>query len=609
MNRQSSRRNKRLEVELHRSEEELRQVVNAIPALVWTAQPDGSLDFINQTHVEFTGLSLDKAKDWHWVDVIHPDDRSRLLKEWRTALATGETLTTEARLQRASGDYRWMLIRTVPLRDQSGKIIKWYGTKTDITDLKQTEEALRNEEKKYRSLFEQFRDLIVMIDLSGKILDINPSVERITGYPLYDLKRMNVYDLLVLEDHELVHRILANLGKGKPQTYQYRWKAKNGAIIYFDGSSVARFSESGEFLSTLCVLRDITESKRAEEAVRKSEQVLREAESLGHTGSWEWNLPTGEIFSTEENLRLVFGDTRRKDAVIDAYFQAVHPEDYQHVMQSIESIKEEGGGNFEFRVVWPDGSIHVLVCHIKVFRDELGQPVRLFGTNVDITERKRAEKMQRTFSQRLLEAQENERRQISLELHDEIGQNLTAIKFILQSYANISDPVPNSPDVNRAIDQVDLTLKEIRNLSLNLRPSMLDHLGLHATVKWFLEEITQSSKIKYELNSSIENKRFNQEIEICCFRVIQSAVINSIKHSGASQLIIHLWNDNRNIYVRISDNGKGFNVQDAFINAERGKSMGLLNMRERAALLDGELKIKSDYSKGTEVLLTLPLRK
>jgi PAS domain S-box-containing protein len=474
---------KNLEIKLHRKEEKFRRVVNALPALVWSANSNGFLDFANQTLMEFTGFSFEKVKGWHWTNLIHPEDRPQLIDEWLTALATGERIVTEARMQRANGEYKWFLIRAVPLQDESGKIIKWLGTKTDITDRKQAEEALQKTEKFFRAIVEDQSEMIVRWKPNGMLTFVNKAFSGTFGKPTEELVGTNFW-LLIAEPYR--------------------------------GRLFERIS----------------------------------------------SLTLNSSFST------------------DIY----------------ENLLPDG------KMQWQEWSHHG-------FFDEHNNLIDIQSVGRDITESKRTEKIQQTFSQRLIEAQENEKRQISIELHDEIGQSLTALKFTLQSIEKISKKIPDYPNLDNAISQLDYTQEQIKNLSFNLRPSILDHLGLNATVKWFIEKVTQPLKIMFELSSNIEAKRFPQEIEICCFRIIQSAVINSIKHSDATKLIIYLWYDTKNIYARISDNGNGFNVQEAFKNAEAGKSMGLLNMRERATLLNGELKIKSYSSKGTEILLTLPLIK
>jgi len=122
-------------------EKRLRLIIDTIPAIVWRKDPDGSADFLNRNFREYTGLSLDQGLGWGWMNAFHPDDR--LIEEWCAALAAEKPFEKEARLRRADGQYRWFLIRTVPLRDEQGKVVKWYGTSNDIEDLKRAEQELR----------------------------------------------------------------------------------------------------------------------------------------------------------------------------------------------------------------------------------------------------------------------------------------------------------------------------------------------------------------------------------------------------------------------------------------------------------------------------------
>src|SRR5262249_54476743 len=128
--------------EIQALKDQLRLVIDTIPGLVWSALPDGSAEFLNQRWLEYTGLTLKEGLDWGGKVAVHTEDLARFMDRWRAALAEGKPLETEARLRRADGEYRWLLIRAVPLRDETGKIVKWYGTSTDVEDLKRAEEAL-----------------------------------------------------------------------------------------------------------------------------------------------------------------------------------------------------------------------------------------------------------------------------------------------------------------------------------------------------------------------------------------------------------------------------------------------------------------------------------
>src|SRR5258706_4914830 len=215
---------------------------------------------------------------------------------------------------------------------------------------------------------------------------------QIEGLCAYNLKRYSVANVLdVIHHHQftLARRdgIWQPLEGGRLKRAHEEVLRLNAELEQRVMARTAELTFTNERLSA-----EIVERTRAEESIRKSEQVLREAETLGHTGSWEHNLVTGEIFNTEENLRLFFGDDRRKGTPFKDYAQAVHPDDREFVRQRrAQLLTEKGPSDIEFRVVWPDGSIHMLFGRATVVYDESGQAIRVYGTNVDITERKQAE--------------------------------------------------------------------------------------------------------------------------------------------------------------------------------------------------------------------------
>ena len=238
----------------------------------------------------------------------------------------------------------------------------------------------------FEVLTENSDDLIRLHELDGRSIYASPAVLRLLGE-----NPANLFDDIHPEDLENGRQWWQHILTGGRDRIEWRVHDVAGGWHWVESRGSVGQYEGKPRVMTVC--RDISERKRAEQALRKSERVLREAEELGHTGSWEHDLITGEIFNTDENLRLFFGDDRSKGARFEDYIDAVHPDDRAYVSGRHAQLLAEGGPHdIEFRVVWPDGSVHVLVGRAIVVRDDSGEAVRVYGTNVDITERKRVEK-------------------------------------------------------------------------------------------------------------------------------------------------------------------------------------------------------------------------
>lgn len=223
----------------------------------------------------------------------------------------------------------------------------------------------------------------------------------------------------------------------------------------------------------------------------------------------------------------------------------------------------------------------------------------------EIHARKQAEEALHTLSRQVLEAQENERRRLARELHDEIGQALTALKFNLHAAQRQPDTLHARLDDSLGI--VNRTLQQVRNLSLDLRPSMLDDFGLTAALNWYMER--QAERVGFAVHVTIDPipADLSPAIATTCFRVVQEAVTNTARHAQATDVWVTLRCSNQKLLLSVRDNGRGFDVESAQQRAGRGFSMGLPGMQERARLVDGELVIFSAPEQGTQITATLPL--
>ena len=222
-------------------------------------------------------------------------------------------------------------------------------------------------------------------------------------------------------------------------------------------------------------------------------------------------------------------------------------------------------------------------------------------------EREHAREKVRTLSQRLVTVQEKERRQIARELHDEIGQSLTAAEMHLQAALQTPEAALLQQRLEESIKAVERVLEQVHDLSLNLRPSMLDDLGLEPALKWYANRQAGTIGLKVEFNLEHLEQRLDPYIETECFRVAQEAVNNVVRHARASLLKLELTRQNGELHLYVRDDGVGFNVKAARAQAVEGASLGVLSMEERAALSGGELEISSKPGHGTQVHAWFPL--
>jgi len=228
------------------------------------------------------------------------------------------------------------------------------------------------------------------------------------------------------------------------------------------------------------------------------------------------------------------------------------------------------------------------------------------GIGQDISERKRAEEMLRSYSRQLIEAQETERQHIARELHDQIGQVLTAVRINLQTVLNSCDVPASRSLIDEGIAVVDKALEQVRDLSFELRPSLLDDLGLSAALRWCADRFTNRTMIQTRSTISVQDRtRLKPELETACYRIVQEALTNIARHARAKNVAINLRTLNQEIFLSIKDDGIGFDAP--FLND--GSSpirLGLRGMRERALALGGRLEIESASSMGTEIRAFFP---
>jgi two-component system sensor histidine kinase UhpB len=535
----------------------------------------------------------------------HSPDRERVLEGCRQALA-GQS----SKLEIDDGTSAAHL-ELEPFRDPAGNIVGIVGIAFDVTDRVRTEEQVRAGQRLLRRVLDILPTGVIVMNRAGDVVMHNTAATEIWG-------------VTIVSGEERWARSKGFRHDTRQEISAGEWASRRALdegqtirdelidIETFDGrrKTIENYAapipdEDGVVTGAVVINEDVTERVRAEEALRKTERLLVDAEKLGRTGSWEQDLVSGHIFHTEANRRLFFGQPPSTGAQFEDYLAAIHPDDRDRVMGAREQfLAGTGSGDIEFRVVWPDGSLHWIFGRATIVRDPAGRPVREYGTNADVTERKLAEEelgrraqQLEALSRKLIEAQEAERRAVARELHDDFGQVLTALKLNLQRL---------TAESSESVDLVDGAIARMRDLAQALRPPLLDELGLEEALKWHVEHETKRAGLAFRFAIAPLGRRPSAAVEMTTFRIAQEALTNVIRHAQAHLVEVELSSAGGTLQLVVRDDGHGFDVPAARKRANEGASQGLLSMQERASLAGGSLEIDSAPGRGASVLARLP---
>jgi PAS domain S-box-containing protein len=353
------------------------------------------------------------------------------------------------------------------------------------------------------------------------------------------------------------------------------------------------------------VATDITERRRTEQALHEQRTLLAEAQKLAGLGCWEWDPASGRVTWSEELYRIYGVTPQDFRPSFENYLERVHPDDRGRTGATIAQAVQHGGSfSFEERVVRPDGEVRLLRSHGEVVRDQDGQALKVLGACLDVTEHKAAETALRALSRRLVEAEEAERRRIARELHDSVGQNLSALNINLDilSAQLGSPPAPLARRLADSQALVDATLQSIESVMADLRPPLLDEYGLEAALRWYGEEFARRIGVPLAVDSVAALPGLRAEAAVALFRIAQEALNNTAKHAAARSIKVTLGVENGEVMLTIADDGRGFDPG----SVRRGR-WGMSTMRERAEAAGGRLAVESAPGSGTTVRASVPL--
>jgi PAS domain S-box-containing protein len=609
---------KKAEERIKRQIELTTEIIHTIPTMIWCILPDGKLDFVNQPWMEYTGLSLVEAREAP-TSIVHRDDLPRAMKKWELNRDVGNYYEDEMRLRAADNRYRWFLVRTAPLKDKDGKIIKWYGVSTDIEERKKTEEKLRQSE----SLLMEAEHLAHVgswsLDLSNKTVTWSDELYEIFGVD--PLKFDNTIETVIGCTHPadknfIVEVVKEAVATHKPNNFHYRMIRPQGEERILHVRLAVMTDEQDSPVRIYGAVQDVTERKKAEDELRLAYQRLSYHVENTPLAVIEWDKDLN-IARWSEEAEKIFGwkaaEVLGKN-IYDEDFKLIYEQDAHYVNRIANDLTKglvERNHSLN-RNNRKDGNVIYSEWYNSVLRDDQGNVITVLSLAQDITERKVAEeklnasyKQIRSLSEHLRNIREEERKHVAREIHDELGQELTVLKMDVGS---LIKKIPQPDDIMRKrlasfSELVDNIAQSVRRISSELRPSLLDDLGLPAAISWHLEEFGKRSSIKTRFTEPKEEWVLPDAVKTNLFRILQEALTNVVRHSKATEVRVKLERDDHTITLHIFDNGVGYSTE----RSQNGNTLGILGMRERANIIGGKLEIETMPGNGTKIVVTVPV--
>jgi PAS domain S-box-containing protein len=477
------------------------------------------------------------------------------------------------------------------------------GVLQDITERKKAEKALKESEVKYRTLVEQAADAIALFNDSGKILDVNTGSVNLLGYSREELIKMNLTDVLTAEEIKTKPIQYEVLQKGESTIKQRMMRRKDGSVVQTEVRS--QRLPDGRFLS---VIRDLTERIKAQEQIEK-EKELSDSIINNLPGIFYLYDSNGKFLRWNKNLEKISGYNAKE-------IKKMYPLDFYDEDEK-ERMKERIKSVFNRKIPGAEvvlftkkrKKIPLYISSIAIIYE--GRKC-LMGMGIDISDRKKAEqeldesyKAIRRLMGHLQTIREEERAHMAREIHDELGQQLTVLKMDV-SWLNKKIGITADDKVKKKMkDLLELlngTVKTVRRISSELRPSLLDDLGLVAAIEWQLTEFEKHSGIKTSFSEPGVDVKLSNDKKINLFRILQESLTNVARHAEATLIKVSLMNNINSFVLQISDNGKGFDK----LRIAGKRTLGILGMKERTAMIGGTYEITGMPGKGTTVLVTVP---
>ena len=605
---------KRIEDQLREYQRVIQTLMDNLPGMIYRSLNDRhrTMELVSRRIQELTGRPAQEflTGKVHWADIVHQDDRAHIRWSMEAALENRRTYEIEYRIMHAGGDLRWVREQGSGVFDDSGAVIAMEGYITDITEYRHYQEEIR----RYRDIVETTGDLIAYVDTNYIYRAVNQPYLDFAGRTREQVLGHSVAEILGSDYFNNIAR--SNIDKCLAGEFIHvqRWfDMADGRRAFEDVNLTPYRDDKGTVRGIVFSGRDITGRKLMEEALEKTAAQLREAQQIAHMGFWEFNVQENRHAWSDEVYSIYGVDPRNFIPSHGSIGGLIHPDDRPWVERERDrAMASQDRLGYEYRIIRPDnGEVRYIHVIGEIRRDDARRVTRVFGTVLDTTERKQAEeKLNRSRERlrnlvvRLQAVREEERTLIAREIHDELGQGLTALKIDLSLMkSRLPANWKKLPEhLQKMINDIDSTIDYVRKLSSSLRPPILDDLGLDAAIEWQIQGFATRTQCDYALDIQPSPFEYDYDRETAVFRIFQEALNNVARHANAGQVGVTLNYSGRVMTMKLTDDGVG--IPAAKINDPH--SIGLIGMHERAAMFGGTVEINNMVSGGTCVTLTLP---
>ena len=468
------------------------------------------------------------------------------------------------------------------------------------------EQAAMEARLRFAAIVEASEDAIYVTDISGIVTDWNKGAEKLYGYTAEEIIGQSIFLLIPSERSSICRRVMEKVQKGNSLGHSETVRRKkDGELVAISITASPIFTPEGKVVGLSAIERDITERKRQETILRNSEERLRLAAQAGKMFAYEWDAATDVIVRSEESNNIL-GIDHSVRLTSEQALGRTHPDDRERVVAAIAAVTPENPSlKVSYRIIRPDSTEIWVERNSIAHFDEGGRILRSVGMVVDITERKQAEAALSSARLKSIEAQEQERTRIARELHDDIGQRLALLTIELSQLHINANGVPT--EIRERLKQLARQSTDIasdtQSLSHELHSARLDYLGITAAVKGFCREFSERQHLEIDFKNHDVPASLPRNVSLCIFRVLQEALNNSAKHSGAQSFAVRLWGTPDEVCLSVSDSGAGFDSEAV----KESLGLGLVTMEERLALVNGTFYIDSHPNLGTTIYARVPL--